>query len=178
MTSTTLITTITPRVWVGCLACYNDGCLTGQWIDAVDALDITPEDLHEDETSHEELWCFDIENFPPEVGEMDRLTAARWGDLYEEIGEDYWEAFLAWVANDGYSTDSFGLPEASEFKDSYRGRFSSFSDYIQQELEDTCFFDGWPDAAIRYFNWDAYERNAKYDFSVLDAPSGVYVFAH
>ena len=45
-----------PRVWVGCLVCYNADRLLGCWIDAADANEITPEDLHGCPTSHEELW--------------------------------------------------------------------------------------------------------------------------
>lgn len=36
------------RVWIGCLACYNNGDLTGKWYAATDAADITTERLHED----------------------------------------------------------------------------------------------------------------------------------
>ena len=28
-------TDTTPRAWIGCLACYNDGRLVGDWVDAV-----------------------------------------------------------------------------------------------------------------------------------------------
>lgn len=31
-----------PRVWVGCLACYNGGALVGAWVDAVDAPEYVP----------------------------------------------------------------------------------------------------------------------------------------
>ena len=38
--------------------------------------------------------------------------------------------------------------------------------------------DGWPENAIRYFDAEAYERDARFDYTVLDADDGdVYVFA-
>lgn len=36
------------RVWIGCLACYNNGRLVGKWYPATDAAEITTEKLHED----------------------------------------------------------------------------------------------------------------------------------
>jgi hypothetical protein len=32
----------TPRVWVGCLACYNAGDLIGAWVDAIDGPEYVP----------------------------------------------------------------------------------------------------------------------------------------
>lgn len=40
-TMTTTSTDTTPRVWVGCLACYNAGRLVGDWHDASDADEVT-----------------------------------------------------------------------------------------------------------------------------------------
>lgn len=62
---TTITTTdTTPRVWIGCLACYNAGRLVGDWHDASDAEEVSTADVHGRASSHEELWCFDIENIP------------------------------------------------------------------------------------------------------------------
>lgn len=38
--ATTAIST-TPRAWIGCLACYNEGRLVGDWFDAVTADEVT-----------------------------------------------------------------------------------------------------------------------------------------
>lgn len=44
---TTITTTdTTPRVWIGCLACYNTGRLVGDWHDAIGAADVTTTDVH------------------------------------------------------------------------------------------------------------------------------------
>lgn len=53
-----------PRVWAGCIACYNGGRFVDEWIDAEDPAEVTPEDLHSLPTGHQELWCLDIEGFP------------------------------------------------------------------------------------------------------------------
>ena len=36
----------TPRVWIGCLHCYNSGGLVGEWFDAVDAEEVTLTHVH------------------------------------------------------------------------------------------------------------------------------------
>ena len=41
MTTTPPTTDTTPRVWIGCLACYNEGRLVGDWYDAITADEIT-----------------------------------------------------------------------------------------------------------------------------------------
>lgn len=174
MTCSTVVT-VHPRVWVGCLACYDMGHLLGRWIDAEDADEITPKDLHGYPTSHKELWCFDHEGLPLRIGEMSPSTAQLWGDAFEEVGEERWPAFLAWVENSGYVKNSDGLPDPSSFEDRYQGCWPSFSEYLAEEIE--VMQEGWPEDAIRYFDEDAYERDARFDYTVLDADDGnVYVF--
>lgn len=95
-----------PRVWIGCLSCYNEGRLVGEWVDATNAGDLTPNDLHGIPTTHEELWVFDLEGFPSGTGEMSPTAAAPWGELYEEVGETQWPALLAWVDSGCYVADS------------------------------------------------------------------------
>ena len=39
---------------------------------------------------------------------------------------------------------------------------------------------GWPEEAVRYFDWASWTRDLAFDFTVVDAPAGegygVYVF--
>ena len=72
MTITTPTTDTTPRAWIGCLACYNEGRLVGDWYDAINADEVTTYDLHGAHSradSHDELWVMDHENIPVS-GEM------------------------------------------------------------------------------------------------------------
>ena len=67
----------------------------------------------------------------------------------------------------------FAIP--SSIEDSYLGQWDSFGDYLSEEIE--LMQDRWPEEAIRYFDNDAYERDARYDYAVLDAlAGGVFVF--
>ncbi|MDO4792378.1 MAG: antirestriction protein ArdA [Buchananella hordeovulneris] len=170
-------TFVRPAVWLGCLACYTEGRLVGRWCDAEDAEGVTPEELHVGPTSHEELWCLDLEGFPACSGEFSPETATLWGELYSEVGDEQWGALKAWVEDGACVIDSDGLPERSSFEERYRGCWSSFLDYLNEEIE--LLQQDWPDEAVRYFDDEAYERDAKYDYTVLDAPGGaVYVLAN
>src|SRR5436305_14737423 len=95
------------RAWIGCLACYNEGRLVGEWYDADEASDVTIERVHQDGgalltglgtadayrwspggddapepealvDNHEEIWVFDHEGFGGLIdGECSPYTVAR-----------------------------------------------------------------------------------------------------
>jgi|LSQX01.2.fsa_nt_gb antirestriction protein len=172
----TTMNTNTPRAWVGCLACYNSGRLVGDWYDADEAGDLDISQVHQDggyagHCDGEELWCFDTENMPG--GEMDPLTAADWGERYDELADDsQWPAYLAYVENFGGGD----LPEVADFEEAYRGEFSEFVDYIYEMGQETGLMDGWPEIAQRHFDWEGYAEECGQDYLTVDAPGGVFVF--
>ncbi|MCT1602875.1 antirestriction protein ArdA [Kocuria sp. p3-SID1433] len=100
MTATTIRISYVPRVWVGCLSCYNAGRLVGLWFGCADAEDVDLAAVHRGQyrvTSEcEELWCLDVDTLPVDR-EMDLLEAAEWGEVYEEVGEELWPVLCAWV---------------------------------------------------------------------------------
>lgn len=168
---------VRPRVWVGCLSCYNAGELVGSWVDAEDAVSVTADRLHGSGFSGEceELWCFDVEGLPAGIGEIDPGEAASWGVMYEALGDAQWPALVAWTESESFVMCSDGLPSLPDFEERYRGCWPSFDDYLAEEIDE--MQRDWPDEAIRYFDEAAYERDARVDYTVLDAPGGgVYVF--
>lgn len=168
---------VRPAVWIGCLACYNEGKLIGEWYDAEDAGEVTPEEIHSGKpTQHEELWCFDIEGFPPNTGEMSPCTASQWGEIFNEIGKDDWGAYLAFVESGISSVEPTEQESIDEFREHYRGTWGSFSDYLADEIE--ALQTDWPETAKRYFDSNAYERDAEFDYFLASAPEGnIHVFA-
>ena len=80
-----------PRVWVGCLACYNSGRLVGVWVDAASAEDLSLADVHREAgrvwLGCEEVWCLDTDGIP-NPHEMGVSTAAAWGELFERVGAE------------------------------------------------------------------------------------------
>lgn len=172
------------RVWIGCLACYNNGRLVGQWHDADQAGDVTPEDVHGKPTSHEEIWCFDIENAPKgHREEMSPMEAQRLADVMEAVGDNA-EAFAAYCANTGAD---FTEDSVSDFEDHFHGRHDSFRDYADELAEETLTQlgityesgDRETPFAYQYFDWESHANDMLHSgYWTEDAEDGgVYVFS-
>ena len=169
----------TPRAWVGCLACYNEGNLVGRWIDDPDEMREyrcpRPVTIY---NMHEELWCFDHENMNMFIdGECSPSTFA---DACEKVDElEAWqpvEAVAAWLSNIGESFDSCDL---SGFEDSYRGEWASEQDYAENLADDCGLIDAdavWPNS---YIDWERATRDLFMDghWSAPAPGGGVFVFS-
>lgn len=170
----------TPRVWIGCLECYNNGRLVGRWYDASEAGDITTSQLHGRTVApetHEELRCMDLDGDWPIRREMDPITAARWGEIYEEVGDTQWPALCAWVRSGSYTAEGHSdFPVVSDFEEHYAGEWDSFDEYARDLAESTDLLKGVPDEIQRYFDWESWIRDLEYDYSVERAPDGGGVF--
>ena len=131
------------KVWVGCLACYNNGDLVGDWFDATEAptseqafREAVPQHAKleaEDPNPHEELWVFDHEGSPVE-GEYSPNAAQQYAGWISELEDEQAEPFRLWLANSGE-----GLTEDSveRFQEDYAGRFDDLSDYVAEIYPDT-----------------------------------------
>lgn len=169
--------TITPRVWIGCLHCYNSGELVGQWYDAVDAGDVRPHHLHGVPCSdaHEEMWVMDHENMPIR-GEIDPYHAGLWGQAIEAIAPQWRAPYLAWI-EDQWIQDPQDAPTQQQFNEVFEGQFESFRDYAEMVAGDIDLLYGAPDVAVTYFDWESYARDLEADYTVIDTPDyDVWVF--
>jgi antirestriction protein len=175
--STTTTTTTEPAVWIGCLACYNAGRLVGEWVDAVDAADVTPEAIHGHPTAHEELWVMDTDGLPISR-EMSPAEAGEWGAVLAEVDEWQRDALAAWVASGDYVAEGRGdLPSLPDFEERYAGEWDSFRDYAENLADDIGLLQDVPDTLTAYFNWDVWIRDLAYDYTTHPAPGGgVFVF--
>ena len=179
-TITSSATDTTPRAWIGCLACYNEGRLVGDWFDAATADEVTLADVHGAHSRadlHGELWVFDHENIPVR-GELDPLAAAEWGRVYTEVGPEHWPALCAWVESGDYVAEGTGdLPSVSDFEERYAGSWDSFREYAEQLADDIGLLSDVPEDIARYFDWRAWSRDLAMDYSTYDDPEGgVFVF--
>ena len=180
MNTTSSTTDTTPRAWIGCLHCYNDGRLVGDWFDAATADEVATYDVHGAHSradSHDELWVMDHENIPVR-GEMDPLTAAAWGQVYTEVDPEHWPALCAWVESGDYVAEGTGdLPSISDFEERYCGEWESFEDYACELADAIGLLADVPEGIARYFDWRAWTRDLAFDYSTYDDPDGgVYVF--
>lgn len=180
--TTTPVTDNIPRAWIGCLACYNDGWLVGEWFDAETADEVTLADVHGGahhvRQGCEELWVMDHENIPAE-GEMSPSEAAEWGRVILSVPEHLRDALRAWVASGSYVAEGTGdLPSVSDFEERFCGTWGSFRDYAETLAEEIgVISEDAPEELVRYFNWDAWTRDLEHDYTVVRADAiSVYIF--
>lgn len=146
-----MMTTVTDnamRVWVGCLACYNDGRLTGDWVDATEAGDYVPCDR----AGHEEWWVFDTDGLPG-VGECSPDEAQRYAETVAACVEATGAptgAVFAYLDNlHGGVADTSAL---DSFEDAYVGEYECDLQFAQHLADDLGM-------AHDYFDYDAWTRD-------------------
>lgn len=155
MTNLESSTEPTPSVWVGCLSCYNDGRLQGEWVEALEAGAFVPCTR----AGHEEWWCLDHEGFGGLIpGECSPLEAQSIAEVLEELaGEDVPRAaFAAWCGYTGTRpTDDDAVSECVEC---YRGEWDTRRDFAMEEAESMGFEpgDSWPAYCV---DWDYAARD-------------------
>ncbi|MCT2149574.1 antirestriction protein ArdA [Dermabacter vaginalis] len=162
-----------PRAWVGCLHCYNNGDLVGEWFDATEAADVTLTVLHLEHPQQEgceELWVFDVDGIPVSE-EMSPLEAANWGNLLNSVDELLQPAFYAWIGAGAASYDEGGLPDPKAFEEAFVGTFSGFREYSDHLADETLLYDS-NDDVRRYFDYEAFARDLKMDYTVEELPDG------
>lgn len=171
----TTMTDETPRVWIGCMSCYNSGRLVGEWFPAAGADLVTVDAVHASSRlprwDCEELWCYDHEGLPI-TGECSPMEAARWAERLAEVDQHLRGAFRAWVAAGSFSADSNGLPDPDEFVDAYCGQWPSFRAYAEDLAESMGMMTDWPAEAVQHFNWDSWTRDLAHGYTVVDADGG------
>lgn len=130
---------------------------------------------------HEELWCFDTENFGTLLkGECHPTEAQRIAELVEEMDDDRLSAFKAYLAQ----ADDESVTEANieKFDDLFVGLFDSEKDYAMEHAVETSGgvltwdnISNWPFCEI---DWrDAWESLDGYSaVRIPDSGGQVYIF--
>lgn len=171
-----------PRIWAGCLACYNEGNLVGLWAQANEAKYVSPQDVHDasevaylaDTPGHDELWVFDHENLPI-PGECDLRAISPWAEAYAELdNDDLWPAYLVWCTDVAGDTTP---PDTRMFLEAYRGTWNDREDFAREQFDALDVTAGMTEEQRRYFDVEAWSRDFFLDYHVCDAPGGgVYIF--
>lgn len=168
--------TNTPRIYVACLAAYNQGRLHGAWIDAnTDAWaiwdGINAMLARSPVAGAEEFAIHDYEGFGSvQIAEYAGIeTVADTAKFLAEHGEVGAEV-LAYYGGD--------LDEAREaIIDRYLGCYSSLADHMQEITEGAIEI---PQALLFYVDWDAMARDAEMSgdlFTITTSHDVVHVFA-
>lgn len=170
------------QVWIGCIACYTDGKLVGEWFGLSDVADVTTDTLHKyaelniASGEHEELGVFDTDNLPDVLGEITHNGAIELGRVLEDVPEDDRETFAAYCADQWH--DNISQWSYQDFQDNYVGEYEDMDDYAYS-LADDLLPSGTSEFVLRYFDYKAFARDLRMDHVVIDLPNGnVAVFHH
>jgi len=166
----------TPKIYVACLASYNNSILHGEWIDADQSADDIKDEIYKmlkasPIDNAEEFAIHDYECFGPvilhEYESIDHV--AQLANFITENGEIA-AALLAYC-------DS--LEEAETMlHENYRGEYDSEIDFAEQLIDD-CYGDSLPDISRQYFDYESYARDLFIsDFFAIHYNSKVYVFSN
>lgn len=164
--------TDSPRVYVACLAAYNNGILHGAWIDADQ----------------------DSDSIQAEVEAMLQVSPAwKLGDICEEWAIHDYEGFYdialsEWEDFDTVSAlataitqhggafaafyDYYGELNLDQFEDYYCGTYADEEDFVYQTLDDLGSIDAWESAGLLncYIDFKAITRDWFID-SYFSAPA-------
>lgn len=167
----------TPRIYVACLAAYNNGKLHGVWIDATLDPDAIMEAVQtmlaaSPEADAEEWAIHDYDGFHGiQLSEWEGFTEVHaYATFIEEHGQ-LGAAVLTYNDND--------LDEAeSMLEDSYAGCYESLADYAQELTEDTTQI---PENLAYYIDYERMARDMEMSgdiFTITTAYNEVHVFWH
>jgi antirestriction protein len=177
MSSTIAASTTSPRIYVACLAAYNNGRLHGEWIDADQTADAIYENVKQmlaasPEPGAEEWAIHDYEGF----GEL-RLSEWESFERVAAIAEgiaEHGDAFTAWLS---YDPDQ--EPAAEGFEDAYRGEWDSLRDYAEDYADQAGLYAAAEQAGSPYVtvDLDMLERDCDIElYTVTSGHGTVYVF--
>jgi len=167
-----------PRIYVACLAAYNNGRLHGEWIDA----DQSADELHEavarmlaasPQPGAEEWAIHDYEGFGSlrlgEYESFERIATIAAG------GAQHGDAFSAWLSYD----ESQDATDMQSFEDAYRGEWDSLRAYAEDYAESTGMYDAAEKSGSQYVVVDIDMLTRDLDIELYTARSDhrtVYVF--
>lgn len=167
-----------PRIYVACLAAYNNGRLHGAWIDANQSADDIAAEVRtmlaaSPELGAEEWGIHDYEGF----GE---LRLSEW-ESFERVSAiaagiaEHGAAFAAWLSYD----ESQDATDVQAFEDAYRGEWESLRDYAEDFADDIGLYAAAEQAGSPYVtvNIDALTRDLDIELHAASSDHGtVYVF--
>lgn len=166
------------RIYVSCLAAYNNGKLHGAWIEIEDCNfdpDVVQERINgmlasSPEPNAEEWAVHDYEGLDG-FGEHPNLEHLC---LIAELIDKNGEAFEAWVNNLGVDTFSSKKEWEEDFCQAYDGTFRNEEEWAEDCLDGQGLFSGVDDILKNYFNFEAYARDCRMggDMCFLELPSG------
>ncbi len=164
---------VTPKIYVACLAAYNNGYLHGQWIDVLDDVQAVNDQIQDVLDSSpvcgaEEWAIHDYQGFEglqlSEYESIDRVVEL--AGLIKQYGEA-WAAYTNYVGLDYASRDGF--------EEAYRGVWDSEEDFAMDLALDTLDI---PEHLRNYIDYEKYANDLFVNdyFSMPGENYKIYVF--
>lgn len=168
---------VEPRIYVACLAAYNNGKLHGKWIDATQDADSIQDEINamlkaSPEPNAEEYAIHDFEGFGSlRLSEYESIeTIAKLAEAIDEHGE----LFAEYYNQSSYTDVETAL---EDFEDKYRGAYDSKRAYAEYWLEETGNLATIPEHLQGYFDYDYYARDLFMDLTAIEYDGQVHVFS-
>ena len=119
--------------------------------------------------------CIEPDGVWPIYAEIDTVTAAKWAEVYEEVGAHLWPAFCVWAKSEGI--DDPEEVDVPTFTDRYCGSWTDWDEFVWSHVVDSGMQDGWPEDAVRYWDVERFGRDLRHDYTVEpDGDGGVFVY--
>jgi len=162
---------VSPRVYVGTYAKYNNGSIAGEWLNLDDYYDhedfmAAARELHSDEADPE-LMFSDSDGVPDWAYHESQIEPKFWEfmDATKEWDDSTQEAFQIFI--DYYYGDSIDNTDMTEavdaFEERYRGQYDSVEDYAYQYVEDIGIENLGEDTLMQYFDKEKYVRDLGFE---------------
>ncbi len=150
----TQTTQTSPKIYVACLAAYNNGILHGKWIEAAQDADDIHAEIQEMLTNSpipgaEEWAIHDYEGFEGlSLSEYEDIeTVAEMAKLIEEHGE-------AWAHYAAYVGTNYATREG--FEEAYQGEWDSEEDFAYEIVSETMEI---PEHIANYFDYEKFAND-------------------
>lgn len=162
------------QIFVGTYAKYNNGDLSGEWLDIAD-YSCSDEILEAMKAAHEdeqdpEFMLQDIEGDAQKLGVDESMSLEDWEEVYEALeainnSHLNFDAIVAYADNYGEPITQSLIENAEE---AYQGYFDSDEDFARELAEDLgCINNNvyWPHTCI---DWEWAARELMYDYFEMD----------
>lgn len=189
----------TPKVWIGCLAAYNNAKLHGEWVNADEGAEAlweaqariiktSPEAIENGGYGAEEHFIADHEGFPE--GTVGEYTSLDYVAKVAEAIEEHGAPLAAYMALGVEGSDPDIDDVVSNFENAYQGEYDSMRDFAEQMVSQlgiggivggpSYILEGdWRsekvdviEALESYIDWDTVAREYEMSYSAVDLDSG------
>jgi len=147
------------RVYIACLAAYNNGIYHGAWFDV-------DEELHENigkvlkssPMDDAEEWAIHDYELPFDISEYENIDSLiERVDFIESLDDLDRAPYLLY--NDHMTDLSGDQITLEQFHDAFMGQAESELDYIYDYVDETGMLDNVPDEVRNYFDYESYARD-------------------